>query len=95
MFQEIHPEIPLVPTETKEEKPETASENQAVYLECVEGNSSKFWEAQLDGLSIVVRYGRIGTKGTDSSKSFSNAQEAQQELERLIQSKLKKGYVKK
>ena len=28
-----------------------------------EGETSRFWEAALDGCKLIVRYGRVGTKG--------------------------------
>jgi predicted DNA-binding WGR domain protein len=95
IVQETTSEILENPVQPIVEEVANTEEKSLVYLECIEGTSSKFWEAKIEGASIVVRYGRIGTKGTDSSKSFSNAQEAQTELDRLVHSKLKKGYIRK
>lgn len=62
------------------------------YLELVEGTSSKFWEIVVDGADHTVRYGKIGTDGRESTKSFDSDEEAQAQAEKLIRSKRKKGY---
>jgi predicted DNA-binding WGR domain protein len=61
-------------------------------LELVEGRSSKFWEVEQDGCSIVVRYGRIGTQGQSQTKTFETAERAAREMEKLTSEKLRKGY---
>lgn len=62
------------------------------YLELIEGTSSKFWEIELQGSDYTVRYGRIGTDGRTSTKSFDSAEEAQTKADKAIESKRKKGY---
>ena len=62
------------------------------YLELVEGTSSKFWEITVEGTEHTVRYGKIGTDGRTTTKSFASDEEAQAEAEKLIKSKRKKGY---
>ncbi|RTL43701.1 MAG: DUF4253 domain-containing protein [Candidatus Melainabacteria bacterium] len=57
------------------------------------GGSDKFWEIQLDDNSFTVNYGRIGTNGLSSTKTFNSNQEAKNEHDKLVQEKLKKGYV--
>lgn len=57
------------------------------------GGSDKFWEIELDDKSFVVTYGRIGTKGLAQTKTFGSPQIAQAEHDKLVQEKLKKGYV--
>ncbi|MFT3712467.1 MAG: WGR domain-containing protein [Archangium sp.] len=61
-------------------------------LEFVEGTSKKFWEAALDGTTLVVKWGRIGTAGQEKKYPFPNAREAREEHDALVQEKLKKGY---
>ncbi|NUQ64510.1 MAG: DNA ligase [Pirellulales bacterium] len=65
------------------------------YFECVEGKSSKFWEIGVDGCSVAVRYGRIGSSGTTNVKEFSDAAAACRHAEKLIEEKTGKGYVEK
>lgn len=57
-----------------------------------EGSSSKFWEITLSGSSFTTRWGKIGTSGQEKKQTFSNPVEAKQEYEKLIASKVKKGY---
>ena len=42
-------------------------------FEFVEGSSSKFWEVEVAGDALTVRYGRIGTQGQVQTKSFAGA----------------------
>jgi predicted DNA-binding WGR domain protein len=62
-------------------------------FEFVEGNSSKFYEVQIDGTTVTVRYGRIGTDGQTLTKEFTDAGKAQAHADKLIAQKLAKGYV--
>jgi uncharacterized protein (TIGR02996 family) len=60
--------------------------------EFAEGGSSKFWKIDLDGTGFTARWGKIGTKGQEKRQDFATAAEAKKEYEKLIASKLKKGY---
>jgi len=60
--------------------------------ELVEGTSSKFWEIKLEGKAVLTRYGRIGSEGKVTQKGFGNAIAAQKEHDKLVASKVKKGY---
>lgn len=62
-------------------------------FEFVEGKSSKFWEISRSGCEVTVRYGRIGSAGTSSAKTFADAQAAERHAEKLIAEKTDKGYV--
>lgn len=64
-----------------------------IRYELKEGNSAKFWEIDLEGDSFTVRYGRIGTDGQTSTKTYPDAATAKKEADKLIKSKTKKGYV--
>jgi predicted DNA-binding WGR domain protein len=57
-----------------------------------EGGSSKFWEITLEGTSYTTRYGRIGSEGQSTTKSFDTADAARTEHDKLVAEKLKKGY---
>jgi predicted DNA-binding WGR domain protein len=61
--------------------------------EYVEGNSSKFWEIELDGVSFTTTYGRLGTSGQMSLKEYDSQDKAKKEYDKLIAEKVKKGYV--
>jgi predicted DNA-binding WGR domain protein len=64
-----------------------------VDLEFVEGTSSKFWRAKVDGTTVTVNYGRIGTTGQTQPKDFGDVGAAQKEYDKLVREKRKKGYV--
>jgi predicted DNA-binding WGR domain protein len=62
-------------------------------FEFVGGGSSKFWEIELDGRSLVTRWGKIGTAGQSQGKRFFDAAMATKEADKLVAEKTKKGYV--
>jgi predicted DNA-binding WGR domain protein len=52
----------------------------------------KFWEIRLDGSSHTVRFGKIGTAGTEKTKDFDDAAAAKKDHDKLIKEKTGKGY---
>jgi uncharacterized protein (TIGR02996 family) len=70
---------------------EDAESGKARY-ELVEDGSSKFWEIELDGSSFTTTYGRIGAAGQSTSKDFGSDGEAEEEYQKLVCEKVKKGY---
>ena len=64
-----------------------------VHLEFEEGTSSKFWRARVEGKTLYVNYGKIGSAGQTQVKDFANADAAQKEYDKLVREKRKKGYV--
>lgn len=54
--------------------------------------SNKFWESATDEAKLIVRFGRIGTKGQVSIKTFASKEIAEKEREKLVKEKLNKGY---
>ncbi|RBP41210.1 AAA domain-containing protein [Roseimicrobium gellanilyticum] len=61
-------------------------------FELVSGTSSKFWEVSVDGTTLVVRFGRIGTNGQEQRKVFPDEATAQRQEAKLILEKTSKGY---
>jgi len=57
-----------------------------------DGKSNKFWEITVEGDSFTVRYGRMGTDGQTSTKTYADADKARVEADKLIAKKTKKGY---
>ena len=55
--------------------------------------SAKFWEVDVDGSTLIVRFGRIGTTGQTTRKEFPDPTTAVAEADKLIGQKTKKGYV--
>ena len=68
------------------------SATRARRFEYVGGSSSKFWEVQIQGSDVIVRFGRIGTQGQSQTKSFPNTVTAVQHAEKLVREKTRKGY---
>jgi predicted DNA-binding WGR domain protein len=62
-------------------------------FEFTDAKAHKFWSISLAGSSHTVQFGRIGTAGQTQTKEFSIAAEAQRSYEKLIDEKLRKGYV--
>jgi predicted DNA-binding WGR domain protein len=57
--------------------------------------SSKFWEIDVAGSDVTVRFGKIGTNGQTTVKSFDDAAAADAHAAKLIAEKTKKGYAEK
>ena len=57
-----------------------------------DGSSNKFWKIKIAGESYTITYGKIGTVGAVKVKSFNSEEACQQDAEKLIKSKMKKGY---
>lgn len=57
-----------------------------------EGSSDKFWEVEVSGCDLTVRYGRIGTQGQSKEKTFASAEAAEKEKAKLVKEKTGKGY---
>jgi predicted DNA-binding WGR domain protein len=64
-----------------------------VHLEFEEGNSSKFWRARVEGKTLYVNYGKIGTNGQTQVKDLADPAAAKKEYDKLVAEKRKKGYV--
>jgi predicted DNA-binding WGR domain protein len=63
-----------------------------VHLVFEEGNSSKFWRARVEGGTLYVNYGKIGTTGQTQVKDLGSPAGATKEYDKLIKEKTKKGY---
>ncbi|MCI0357400.1 MAG: DUF4240 domain-containing protein [Planctomycetaceae bacterium] len=55
--------------------------------------SNKFWTIELSGNTHTTTHGRIGTKGKETRKEFATDELAQRDYDKLVASKIKKGYV--
>jgi len=64
-------------------------------FEYADGKSFKFWKIEMDGNDVVTRYGRIGSDGQETRKSFDSPERAEKEYNKLVSEKLGKGYVEK
>jgi predicted DNA-binding WGR domain protein len=61
-------------------------------FECVEGTSSKFWEVEVVGSAVHLRWGRIGSAGQRQEKAFADSAAADTFAEKQIGGKREKGY---
>ena len=77
----------------REEKPTMATSATKRRFECVSDRSDKFWEVEVNGTEVVVRYGRNGTDGQADTKTFPDEAAANKHAEKKIAEKVKKGYV--
>jgi uncharacterized protein (TIGR02996 family) len=57
-----------------------------------DAKSHKFWTIDVSGNSFTVTYGKVGTAGQTSSKTFDTPEKARAEAEKLIKEKTGKGY---
>ncbi|WP_289046397.1 WGR domain-containing protein [uncultured Olleya sp.] len=63
------------------------------HLEFNTEKSSKFWKIEVNENKHTVSYGKIGTLGQTKQKQFSDTESAIKDAEKLVQAKLKKGYL--
>ena len=63
-----------------------------VHLELEDGNSSKFWRARVEGKTLHVNYGKIGSNGQTQVKDLADPAAAKREYDKLVAEKRKKGY---
>jgi predicted DNA-binding WGR domain protein len=62
-------------------------------FEYIEGNQAKFWEVSRRGATLTIASGRIGGTTKTRTKQLVDAMAAEQEFDRLIRDKLRRGYV--
>lgn len=99
-FEKVVVQEPVV-TETHTSATSAATANDLVTgyehlrferLTYVDMGSSKFWESACEEQKLIIRFGRIGTKGQINIKSFDTSEIATREREKLVKEKLNKGY---
>lgn len=64
------------------------------YYTYVQGTASKFWEVEVVGNTMHVRFGRIGSAGQTNKKTFRTSWEAMSAAARMRRSKVSSGYVR-
>lgn len=60
-----------------------------------DNKSDKFWKIEVNENTHTVTYGKIGSNGMSKTKEFDNDETALKDAEKLIASKIKKGYQEK
>lgn len=61
-------------------------------LICQEEHHNKVWSYEIDGKTVNLEWGRVGGGMQKKSKSYSSPYEAQNELDKVIAEKTRKGY---
>jgi DNA ligase-1 len=64
-------------------------------FEFSDGESNKFWQITVDGASFTTRYGKQGSAGQTTLKTFATPAVAKAEADKLIAEKTRKGYLEK
>jgi predicted DNA-binding WGR domain protein len=62
-------------------------------FEFIQGNQAKFWSVSRRGATLTVASGRIGGQTKTRTKQLADYMAAEQEFDRLIRDKLRRGYV--
>lgn len=62
-------------------------------FELIQGNQAKYWEVARRGATLTVSLGRIGGAPKTRTKQLLDYMVAEQEFDRLIRDKLRRGYV--
>ncbi|MBL4849664.1 MAG: WGR domain-containing protein [Planctomycetes bacterium] len=75
-----------------EAKKEAAERGDDRRFEFKKGTSSKFWTIGIQGSKVTTTWGRVGTGGQSKTKSHASAGKAQEEYDKLVSQKTKKGY---
>ena len=57
------------------------------------GNPGLFWESAIDGNKLIVRWGKLGTRGQTRLKTFADEASARKEAESQEKEQLQKGYL--
>ncbi|QDK22055.1 WGR domain-containing protein [Leptospira weilii] len=65
------------------------------YLTYKDETSDKFWNIEVNGDLFTVTYGKTGTPGQTQTKEFKDEATCLKEAKKLLNEKLKKGYVEK
>ncbi len=61
-------------------------------FELKDARHNKFWEFQVAGASVMVRFGRLGSAGVEKATKFTGLAEAERAAAKLVAQETKKGY---
>ncbi|MDH4213835.1 MAG: WGR domain-containing protein [Candidatus Odinarchaeota archaeon] len=54
--------------------------------------TQQFWKAELNGKSVTIHFGQVGTPGHRGSREFPNIEAAERFLAQRVRQKLGEGY---
>jgi predicted DNA-binding WGR domain protein len=87
------PPAPAAPEDPVQSAAPGPTDGQVRKLRFEQGTSRKFWHASVQGTALLVTYGRIGSAGQNNEKQFDSVERATREMNKLVEEKLRKGYV--
>jgi predicted DNA-binding WGR domain protein len=61
-------------------------------LEDTNTGKKKFWDAEVNGNSVTIHFGNIGTPGIRGTREFTTYEAAEHFLARRVRKKLEEGY---
>lgn len=67
---------------------------ETTYLALADGKSAKFYEVTVNSFQVIIRYGRIGTEGRQTTTHYPDSERAQKAAAQKISEKLRKGYIR-
>ena len=65
-----------------------------IFVEANENHNKLWYIEEHDNNSIITKWGRVGNTMAESTKSFDNSASTSKEYDKLVKSKIKKGYTK-
>ncbi|MFW9961716.1 MAG: WGR domain-containing protein [Candidatus Thorarchaeota archaeon] len=54
--------------------------------------TQQFWNAEVNGKSVTIHFGKVGTPGHRGSREFSSIEAAEKFLAQRVRQKLEEGY---
>ena len=54
--------------------------------------TQQFWNAEVNGKSVTIHFGKVGTRGHPGSREFSSIEAAEHFLAQRVRQKLEEGY---
>jgi len=67
------------------------STGQLIQVDPING-TQQFWNAELNGKSVSIHFGKVGTPGHRGSREFPSVDAAEQFLAQRVRQKLEEGY---
>jgi predicted DNA-binding WGR domain protein len=52
----------------------------------------EFWLAEIEGTTVTIQFGKVGTSGHRASRQFTSIQEAKEFVEKRLKDKLTQGF---
>ena len=83
----------FLPKEDKSEDEKTSETDEVKHIYMIDNSRQKFWGCTVNGVEYTTKYGKVGKKGKTLTKTFDTHKDALNEMDSVLKSKQKKGYV--